>query len=103
MAKHLQTNLERVCNLTNSGLTGGGDFNLFCTAGIGDCDTCPVERSITANLIPDNTYRAVDEIISNGVVVPSADVIFKAGNLIRLQDGFKANQYFKATIECCPE
>ena len=57
--------------------------------------------SIMTNPIPTNTYRAFDQIISDGLVPTGNDVVFKAANEISLDSGFcvEAGADFLAEIE----
>lgn len=64
---------------------------------------CPNNLAIPDNPVDNGLYNAANEITSDGIVNQNSDVIYKAGNIVRLTNGFKANHYFKATIEECPQ
>ena len=68
------------------------------------CPNCNTSVfSINDDPISNGVYHSEVELNSNGVVDPNSNVIFHSDVIIKLTDGFKANHYFKAVIDGCPE
>ena len=90
------------CETCNDGIQNGDETGIDCGGSL--CPTCcPITLTINDVPIPNGIYNAEVQLNSQGEVDPNSDVIFKAGTNILLKDGFKANNYFKATIEGCPQ
>jgi len=64
---------------------------------------CPVELSINNAPIQSDVYQADETITSTGEVAPGTNVQFKAGDVIRLDEGFSVESQadFAGEIEGC--
>lgn len=90
------------CVTCTDGIQNGDEVGVDC--GGATCPPCcMMNLSVNDVPIPDDTYHAENLLDSQGEVNPNSNVIFKAGTNILLLDGFKASNYFKATIEACPQ
>lgn len=67
------------------------------------CETCDSDLTLNDNPISAGTYSSVDSINSAGIVPADSIVTFEAGELIRLSDGFVAENgaTFTARIQTC--
>ena len=93
----------------NNGQTFTYDFSTDCQpelTGTLVCSTCPEscpdDLYIPGN-IPEGTHQAAQTIISDGIVPDSCNVEFKAGDFIKLDNGFTVppNTEFSGEIEDC--
>ena len=72
----------------------------ICTGGGGDC---PPTRMVDNNPIVSGTYQAGTQLTSMGTVGNAANVLFRAGNNVELQNNFSApvNSTLEIRIEGC--
>jgi len=76
------------------------------TLGMANASTmanCPVDQDISG-IIPQDTFYASNNIMSNGTVAMGDTVLFVAGNEIMLNGGFEVelSGLFEASIGACP-
>jgi len=64
---------------------------------------CPPVIDLGTLTLPTGTIHAYEEVISSGTVLPGTDVSLKAGDIIRLENGFNsdANANLEILIEAC--
>ncbi|MEM9847558.1 MAG: T9SS-dependent M36 family metallopeptidase [Bacteroidota bacterium] len=67
------------------------------------CNTCGSDLKLDNNPVAGGTYASADSIVASGVIPANATVTFEAGELIRLTDGFVAENgsTFTARIQAC--
>lgn len=90
------------CETCTDGIQNGDETGVDCGGSL--CASC-CPQNLTINDVPisNGIYIADSQLNSQGEVNPNSNVTFKAGINVLLQDGFKASNYFKATIEGCPQ
>lgn len=65
----------------------------------GLANTCHYDINLTMDEIPERQYFAVNEIVSTGQVQSNDDVVFDAGQRIKLRPGFKADANNGSTFQ----